>query len=88
MTRLTKAEIRDIQARRAENIQLRGKATVATVPGPSQDPISLMAARCFTGNLNASDLRYMALAMLQMQDTICELKDRVRKLESFGVMKE
>ena len=82
MTSLTKAEIRDIQARRAENVRLRGKATVATIPGPSQDPISLMASRFFTGNLNASDLRYMALALLQMQDTICELKERVRKLES------
>lgn len=82
MNRLSKAEIRDIQARRAENIQLRGKATVATVPGPSQDALSLMATRCFSGNMNASDLKYMAMALLQMQDTICELKERVRKLES------
>ena len=82
MNRLSKAEIRDIQARRAENIRLRGKATVATIPTPSQDLLSLMAARCFTGNMNASDLKYMAMALLQMQDTICELKERVRKLES------
>lgn len=80
--RLSKAEIVDIQARRAENIRLRGKATVATVPAPSQDVLSLMATRCFSGNMNASDLKYMALAILQMQDAFGELKERVRKMES------
>jgi len=82
MTSLTKAEIRDIQASRAENIRLRGKATVATIPAPSQDVLSLMATRCFSGNMNASDLKYMAMALLQMQETICELKERVRVLEN------
>ncbi len=86
--RLSKAEILDIQATRAENIRLRGKTTVATIPAMSQDVLALMATRCFSGNMNASDLKYMAMALLQMQETICELKERVRKLESFGVMKE
>ena len=86
--RLRQVEIARIQADRAENIRLRGKATVATIPAPSQDVLSLMATRCFSGNMNASDLKYMAMALLQMQDTICELKERVRKMEAFGVMKE
>jgi len=80
--RLRQVEIARIQADRAENIRLRGKATVATIPAPSQDVLSLMATRCFSGNMNASDLKYMALAILQMQDTIGELKERVRTLES------
>lgn len=44
-------------------------------------PVGVIAARCFTGNLNASDLRFMALALLQMQDEVCELRERVRKCE-------
>lgn len=90
MSRLIKHEAERIKALRAENLRLVGKSpvrtepkvTVATIPAPSQGLLSVMAARCFTANLNASDLRYMALALLQMQDTICELKERVRALES------
>lgn len=80
--RFSKAEILDMQAARAENIRLRGKATVATIPAMSQDVLALMATRCFSGNMNASDLKYMAMALLQMNDALAELKERVRKLEA------
>ncbi|MGL6208920.1 MAG: hypothetical protein ACRC14_03715 [Paracoccaceae bacterium] len=33
------------------------------------------------GQLNASDLRYMALAILQMQDELAETRERIRVLE-------
>ena len=80
--RLSKAEILDMQAARAENIRLRGKATVATIPAMSQDVLALMATRCFSGNMNASDLKYMAMALLQMNDAMAELRERVRQLEA------
>jgi hypothetical protein len=50
-------------------------------PVSARMPLDIMATRCFTGNLNASDLKYMALAVLQMQDELFELRERVRLLE-------
>jgi hypothetical protein len=82
MARLTKDEIISMQAARAENIRRRGKATVATIPAPSQGLLSLMATRCFSWNMNASDLKYMAMALLQMNDALAELRERVRQLEA------
>ncbi len=51
------------------------------IPVSARTPLEIMTTRCFTGNLNASDLRYMALAVLQMQDELFELRERVRLLE-------
>ena len=50
-------------------------------PASARTPIQLMATRCFVGNLNASDMKYMALALLQVQDEVFELRERVRILE-------
>ena len=84
MGRLTKAEIISMQAARAENIRLRGKATVPTEPWPKLGTSALVevATRVMGASYNVSDIRFMALSLLHMQDTICELKERVRVLES------
>ena len=50
----------------------------------ARTPLEIMATRCFTGSLNASDLRYIGLAVLQMQDEMCELRERLRLLEDKG----
>lgn len=34
------------------------------------------------GALNVSDLHYMAMALLQTHDELCELRERVRILEA------
>jgi hypothetical protein len=82
--RLTAAEIAETKARRAENIRLRGKATVPTEPWPKVGTSSLaeVATRAMHGSYNVSDIRFMAMALLQMQDMVCELKERVRQIES------
>jgi hypothetical protein len=87
MGQLTSAEIRHLQDMRAKNLAARAKPTTATAPWPepgAKAPLALVAAKCLTEALNVSDLRYMALAMLQMQDTIAELRERVRVLENEG----
>jgi hypothetical protein len=84
MGQLTRAEIRHLQDMRAKNPAARAKPTTATAPWPepgAKAPLALVAAKCLTEALNVSDLRYMALAVLQMQDTICELRERVKRLE-------
>jgi hypothetical protein len=43
--------------------------------------VETLASRAFTSNLNVSDIRVMALALLQMQDELLELRERVRELE-------
>lgn len=70
----------------AENLRLKAKArargvTVATIP-TSKNPVVTVASRVFSGNLNASDLRYMAMAIMQMSDDLHELRERVRQLEA------
>lgn len=85
MKALSQADIDHIKALRAENLK-RIAATTATAPwpdheAPSRSPLAVMATRCFTGNLNASDLRYMALALLDLSDQVAELREMVRRLE-------
>lgn len=48
----------------------------------TKTPTEVIAERAFTGNLNASDLRYMALALLQMRDELFEAQERIRRLEN------
>ncbi len=45
------------------------------------DPIGAILSRTFTGNVNVSDLKYIALAVLQLCDENHELRERVRRLE-------
>lgn len=92
MSALSKAEIHHLQALRAKNLAARNPPTVATdawdAP-PDADPaklarapLDIMATRAFTGNLNVSDLRYMALALLQLQDELHEARERIKRLEN------
>lgn len=88
MGRLTKAEIISMQAARAENIRLRGKATVPTEPWPKMGTSAIVevATRVMGASYNVSDIRFMAMALLQMQDTMGELKERVSVLECQAVV--
>lgn len=49
-------------------------------PPPAKTPLDVVASRAFTGNLNASDLRYIALAVLQMQDEAFEMREVIRQM--------
>ena len=50
---------------------------------PAQStPIGGLIGRTFMGALNVSDLHYMAMALLQTHDELCELRERVRILEA------
>lgn len=80
--RLRQAEISRIQADRAAN--LAAKATTSTNPiikGQASTLVEI-ATRTMHGSYNVSDIRFMAMALLQMNDTLAEMKERVRKLEA------
>ena len=50
---------------------------------PTQStPVGALIGRTFMGALNVSDLHYMAMALLQTHDELCELRERVRILEA------
>jgi hypothetical protein len=49
-------------------------------------PIHAVIGRTFMGNLNVSDLKYIAMAVLQLSDENHELRERVRRLEE-GALK-
>ncbi len=66
---------KDARKRMAEPVEKK-----PLTPATARTPLQLMATRCFMGNLNASDMKYMALALLQLQDELCELRERVRIL--------
>ncbi len=80
--RLRQDEIARIQADRAANIA--AKATTPTEPWPKTGTSSLaeIATRARKGSYNVSDIRFMAMALLQMNDTLGELRERVRRLEA------
>jgi hypothetical protein len=52
------------------------------IPINKASPTEVLLSRTFRGRLNASDLDYMAKAILQMQDENHELRERVRRLEA------
>lgn len=52
------------------------------IPPAQSTPISALVGRTFMGALNVSDLHYMAMALLQTHDELCELRERVRILEA------
>lgn len=45
-------------------------------------PVRDLVGRTFMGALNVSDLHYIAMALLQTHDELCELRERVRILEA------
>lgn len=45
-------------------------------------PVGALIGRTFMGALNVSDLHYMAMALLQTHDELCELRERIRILEA------
>lgn len=52
---------------------------------PAQStPVRALVGRTFMGQLNVSDLDYMAKAILQLLDEMHELRERVRILEAGG----
>lgn len=77
--RLPQHEIDAIMRNRTKALDI--KRQLATMPTQPTDPIETVAARCFTGNYNISDIRYMAMAIMQMNDALGELRERVRRLE-------
>jgi hypothetical protein len=82
--KLSYCEIDQIKADRARALAMK-TATMPTQPFKEPDkpaPIEAIATRCFMGNYNLSDIRFMAMAILQMNDTIGELKERVKRLEA------
>ena len=95
MTALSQAEIQHLQVLRAKNIAARNPPTVPTLASdnhggnlgmtleqPERSTLSVMATRAFTSNLNVSDLRYMAMALLQLQDELHEARERIKRLEN------
>lgn len=59
-----------------------GKTCVQKQNTSQRAPLSILVGRTFRGALNASDLDYMAKAILQMHDEMHELRERVRILEA------
>lgn len=57
------------------------KRVIHKVPPNHSTPTSALIGRTFMGALNVSDLHYMAMALLQTHDELCELRERVRRLE-------
>lgn len=55
--------------------------TENTLSTGRKSPAGALVGRIFMGRLNASDLDYMAKAILQMCDENHELRERVRRLE-------
>jgi hypothetical protein len=86
MGKLSYSEIDQIKVDRARHLAMKSEApTMPTHPFKEPDkpaPIEAIATRCFAGNYNISDIRFMAMAILQMNDTIGELRERVRRLEA------
>ena len=82
MSALRPVEIASIKAARARN--LATKATTPTEPWPKTQASALseVATRAMQGSYNVSDIRFMALALLQMSDTLAELRERVKRLEN------
>ena len=46
------------------------------------EPVANLAARLFAGDMNRSDMRYVAQAVLQLWDEMHELREHVRRLEA------
>ncbi len=57
------------------------KATVHKISTAQSTAVRALSGRTFMGALNVSDLHYMAMALLQVHDEMCELRERVRLLE-------
>lgn len=82
---ISEEEIAQIKASRAANLKANSetrKPTVPTIPVKSNAPLAEIATRAMKGSYNVSDIRFMAMALLQMNDTLGELKERVRRLEA------
>lgn len=58
------------------------KPVMHSFPPAQSTPVSALVGRTFMGALNVSDLHYMAMALLQTHDELCELRERVRILEA------
>ena len=81
---LRPVEIARIQADRARNLAAKSAPTIPTEPWPKTQTSALseVATRAMQGSYNVSDIRFMALALLQMSDTLAELRERVKRLEN------
>lgn len=58
------------------------KSAIHRISPAQSTSISALVGRTFMGALNVSDLHYMAMALLQTHDELCELRERVRILEA------
>lgn len=58
------------------------KSVMHSFPPTQSTPVRDLVGRTFMGALNVSDLHYMAMALLQTHDELCELRERVRILEA------
>lgn len=62
--------------RKADKSAMHGTSTA------QYTPVHDLVGRTFMGALNVSDLHYLAMALLQMHDELCELRERVRQMEA------
>ncbi len=58
------------------------KPVMHSFPPAQSTPVRDLVGRTFMGALNVSDLHYIAMALLQTHDELCELRERVRILEA------
>lgn len=71
-----------IEQARQDRPQDRAKKTTMHRISPAQSTsVGVLMGRTIMGQLNVSDLGYMAKALLQMSDEMHELRERVRILE-------
>ena len=76
------AKVPDTWHRRPSEEAIKAAQEALTaVQKPVRNPADKLAGRVFMGRLNASDLDYMAKAILQLADENHELRERVRLLE-------
>lgn len=58
------------------------KPVMHSFPPAQSTPVRDLVGRTFMGALNVSDLHYIAMALLQTHDELCELRERIRILEA------
>lgn len=76
------AKVPDTWTRRPSEAEIKAaQERLAAGHKPVRKPADDLVGRVFMGRLNASDMDYMAKAILQLADENHELRERVRRLE-------
>lgn len=88
MTALRNVEIARIQADRTRNLAAKTAPTRPTDPWAKNGKTALadVATRALQGSYNVSDIRFMAMALIQMseqmENTMTEFRERLNRLEN------